>query len=74
MVGVTVFRGGVGVLGALEALGVLGVIGRIENLGSLGNDTLLKLTKLLKFHILTIPNHHPKSAYREGGILQHHPP
>ena len=68
MVGVTVFRGGVGVVG------VIGVIGRIENLGNLGNDTLLKLLKLLKFPILTIPNHHPKSAYREGGILQHHPP
>ena len=52
VVGLTVFRGGVEGLGAL---GAIRVIGRLENLGK---D---KLTKFLKFHILTTPQARPKA-------------
>ena len=60
MVGLTVFRRWVGGLGAIR------VIGRLENLGK---D---KLTKFLKFHILTIPQARPK-AHR-GRVVFTTPP
>ena len=57
MVGVTVFRGGVGAVGVLGALGVigsleaLGVIGVIENLESLGSlESLESLERYLIYY------------------------